>query len=98
MGGMKVTTRDLLWLTLVVAIFLTWHRSDGRRIAELQGERNQFETWRSEIQTETEKTLARHRIAALNPGAYQDWIKHSDEERRQARQALVKQLGYDENP
>ena len=93
---MRLTIRDLLWLTLVVAIFLSWFRSDRNRVGELQAERLQFETWRVEIQSETAKILAKNRVAALMPGAYQDWLKKSEEERIQARQALAKQLGSDD--
>ena len=93
---MKLTIRDLLWLTLVAAILLTWFRSDRQRVIELQADRKQFETWRVEIQSETAEVLANHRIAALNPGAYQDWLKKTEEERIQARQELARQRGADD--
>ena len=96
---MKLTIRDLLWLTQVAAIFFAWYRADRQRALELRAEQFQFEQWRVEIQTETDKTLERYRITARNPGAYQDWLKHTDEERAKARQALAQQLGIaDEKP
>lgn len=96
---MKLTIRDLLWLTLVVAIFLTWLRSDRQRAAELQAERAQFEMWRAQFQSQTAEILDNYRRTAMNPGAYQDWLKKTEAERLQSRQVLAKQLGLaDENP
>ena len=92
---MKLTLRDLLWLTLVAAIFFAWYRADRQRALELRAAQFEFEKWRIEIQTETDKTLKRNRVAALNPGAYQDWLKHSDQERLKARQTLTEQLGVE---
>jgi multidrug efflux pump subunit AcrA (membrane-fusion protein) len=93
---MRLTIRDLLWLILVAAIALASYRADRQRAAELQAAGAQFEKWRVEIQTETAETLRKNRVAALNPGAYQDWLKHTNEERVKARQALVQQLGIDD--
>jgi hypothetical protein len=93
---MRLTLRDLLWLMLAAAIAFAWYRADRQRAAELQATRAQFEKWRAEIQTETAETLRKNRVAALNPGAYQDWLKHTDEERAKARQALAQQLGIND--
>ena len=92
-GGMKLTIRDLLWLALVAAVVFAWINSDRKRAAELQDVQLRFEKWRAEWAAETNETLRLNRIAALNPGAYQDWLKLKDEERRKARQLLAEKLG-----
>ena len=89
---MKLTIRDLLWLTLVAAVAFAWFNSDRKRVAEQQAAQAKFEKWRTEWTADTNEILRLNRIAALNPGAYQDWLKLKDEERRKARQLLAEQL------
>lgn len=96
---MRFTIRDLLWLILVAAVVFAWFNSDRKRAAELQAVQARFEKWRSDWTVETQEILRVNRIAALNPGAYQDWLKLRDEERRKSRQLLAEQLGtIDQQP
>jgi hypothetical protein len=64
---MKLTIRDLLWLTLVVAVALAWFRAERRRTIELQEANARrlaaIEEWKAGIAA----SLSRYKEAAIDP-------------------------------
>ena len=67
MVGMKLTIRDLLWLTLVVAIGLAWFRAERRRVFELHEANTRriaaVEEWKATIAD----SLNRYKTVAIDP-------------------------------
>jgi hypothetical protein len=63
MVSMKVTTRDLLWLTLVVATLLAWYRADKARVAELRLAEARHDGLLREWKSEIAQVLVRYKEA-----------------------------------
>src|SRR5436190_10067910 len=64
---MKLTIRDLLWLTLVVAVGLAWFRAERRRVIELHEANARrvaaVEEWKATIAD----SLNRYKAVAIDP-------------------------------
>src|SRR4051812_18063736 len=97
MVGMGFTIRDLFWLVLVAAIGFGWARSDRKRMAEVQAARDNCAEQRSKLVADIERELRRYEIAALNPSAYEDWLRLSEAERQTAIHVIAKQLGVEKS-
>jgi hypothetical protein len=88
---MKFTLRDLLWLTLVLALALSWFNSDRRRDAELRATTDRHNKWLDEWKAETSETIEGYRKAALDPLAYREFVYKRNQEVAKAQQARAQQ-------
>jgi hypothetical protein len=93
---MKFTLRDLLWLTLVLAVALSWFNSDRRRDAELRATTDRHNKWLDEWRAETSKTIEGYRKAALDPVAYREFVYKRNQDEADARKARAEKSD-DEN-
>jgi hypothetical protein len=83
--SMKFTLRDLLWLTLVLAVAFAWFNSDRRRDAEIRSEIDRHYKWQDEWKAETAETIETYRKAALDPVTYREFVYRRNQEIAKAR-------------
>jgi hypothetical protein len=67
---MKLTLRDLLWLTLFAAIAFAWYRSDHQRAAQLREAETRQDKMIAEWKEQTVEILLRYKAASIDPSAF----------------------------
>jgi hypothetical protein len=92
---LRFSIRDVLWLTLVLAVALAWFNSDRNRESELRATVDRHNKWLDEWKLETAETIEGYRKAALDPVAYREFVYKRNQEVAEAKKAAV--VPSDEN-